>query len=179
MEVDPVCGMEVEPRETTGSYALDGHKYFFCSTYCLDAFKQSPGKYVGEQPKASAGHYAAVAAKPRVAHGADPRMPLPSPSPSGSAVEYTCPMHPEIVRPEPGSCPICGMNLEPRMPAAAEDNRELADMKRRFWASAIITAFLVIAGMSDLAFPETVERFISPKALAWAEFLLATPVIMR
>ena len=105
MEVDPVCGMEVEPRETTGSYALDGHEYFFCSTRCLDTFKQNPGKYVGEQPKASAGHYAAVAAKPRVAHGADPRMPLPSPSPSGSAVEYTCPMHPEIVRPRARQLP--------------------------------------------------------------------------
>ena len=148
MELDPVCGLEVEPRETTGSYALDGHEYFFCSTRCLDAFKQNPGKYVGEQPKASAGHHAAVAAKPPVAHGAETRMPLASLSPIGSAVEYTCPMHPEIVRQAPGNCPICGMNLEPRMPAAAEDNRELADMKRRFWVSAVITAVVMIAGMS-------------------------------
>jgi Cu+-exporting ATPase len=70
------------------------------------------------------------------------------------------------------------MNLEPRTPTAAEDNRELADMKRRFWVSAVITAVVVIAGMSDIAFPETVERFISPKALACGQFILATPVIV-
>jgi len=177
MEVDPVCGMKVEPSETTGSYALDGHRYFFCSTRCLDAFKQNPTKYLSDHPgSAATPEHVSVAAGAAVKP--ESPAPLPPPSPIVSAVEYTCPMHPEIVRQAPGACPICGMNLEPRTPTAAEDNRELVDMKRRFWVSAVITAVVVIAGMSDIAFPETVERFIYPKALAWGQFILATPVIV-
>ena len=70
------------------------------------------------------------------------------PAASGaSAVEYTCPMHPEIVRDAPGTCPICGMALEPRTitaPEEGEENPELVDMTRRFWVSAVLTAPLIL-----------------------------------
>jgi Cu+-exporting ATPase len=179
MEVDPVCGMKFEPTETTDSYALDTQNYFFCSTRCFDAFKLNPSKYAKEQSGFVATHqHAVVAAVAPVTTGVETAAPDVSPPRAVSAVEYTCPMHPEIVRQRPGSCPICGMNLEPRTPTAAQDTRELVDMKSRLWVSAVITAVVVISGMSDIAFPETVERLTSPRALALGELILSTPVVL-
>ena len=94
-----------------------------------------------------------------------------------SRVEYTCPMHPEIVRSEPGACPICGMALEPRTVAVAEANPELEDMTRRFWIAAALSLPLFLAGMSDLIPGESLRHLLSPTLLAWLELLLATPVV--
>ena len=93
------------------------------------------------------------------------------------SVEYTCPMHPEVVRSEPGSCPICGMALEPRN-APAEDNAELRDMTRRFWTStALALPVFVMAMVTDLL-PQAMPKFVSMTALQWLEFALATPVVL-
>jgi Cu+-exporting ATPase len=94
-------------------------------------------------------------------------------------IEYTCPMHPEIVRDEPGNCPICGMTLEPRtvVPESAEENGELRDMTRRFWVSAVLTVPLVAVAMGHLIPGRPLEGLIPPRAQPWLEFFLATPVV--
>ena len=94
--------------------------------------------------------------------------------------EYTCPMHPEIVRDAPGSCPICGMALEPRTVSIEEEqNPELSNMTRRFWASVALTAPILIVAMADI-FPglSALIRFASPRTWQWLEFILATPVVL-
>src|SRR5262245_58763133 len=114
--IDPVCGMTVEPASAAGSFNHAGRTYYFCSRHCLERFRADPAAYLGD-------------AKPKAA------MPA---APAGT--KYTCPMHPEIVRDGPGSCPICGMALEPLTPSADEGpNPELLDMQRRFWIGAALT----------------------------------------
>jgi Cu+-exporting ATPase len=92
-------------------------------------------------------------------------------------VEYTCPMHPEIVRDRPGNCPICGMALEPRTVTAVKDNAELDEMKRRFWVGVALTATLLVIAMGDMVGLHP-DRFVSPRALSWLELALATPVVL-
>jgi Cu+-exporting ATPase len=93
--------------------------------------------------------------------------------------EYVCPMHPEVVRDAPGACPICGMALEPRTATAAEEaNPELKMMTRRFWASAVLTAPLLLLAMSEMLPGEPVQRAFSSRLLVWVELLLATPVVL-
>ncbi len=93
--------------------------------------------------------------------------------------EYTCPMHPEIVRSGPGSCPICGMALEPRtVTAGDEDNPELRDMSRRFWVSLMLTLPLLAVAMASMIRGMPVRRILPGASLPWAEFLLATPVVL-
>ncbi len=93
--------------------------------------------------------------------------------------EYTCPMHPEIVRNGPGSCPTCGMALEPRtVTAVEEDNPELRDMSRRFWVSLMLTLPLLAVAMASMISEMPVRRILPGASLPWAEFLLATPVVL-
>jgi Cu+-exporting ATPase len=95
--------------------------------------------------------------------------------------EYTCPMHPEIVRQEPGSCPICGMALEPRTVSAVatiEENPELRDMTRRFWVSLALTAPLMAIAMAAMLWEMPLHRLLPGAALPWLEFGLATPVVL-
>src|SRR5213594_3781004 len=92
--------------------------------------------------------------------------------------EYTCPMHPEVVRSEPGACPLCGMALEPRAPTAAEEaSPELVDMSRRFWLSLVLTLPLFLAAMAEMLPGEPLRQALAGRALAWVELALATPVV--
>ncbi|HLW79743.1 MAG TPA: heavy metal translocating P-type ATPase, partial [Terriglobia bacterium] len=94
-----------------------------------------------------------------------------------SRTEYVCPMHPEIVRTEPGSCPICGMALEPRtVTLEAEANPELVDMTRRFWVSVVLSAPVILLGMSDMV--PGLERAVGGHTRVWAELALSTPVVL-
>jgi Cu+-exporting ATPase len=93
-------------------------------------------------------------------------------------VEYTCPMHPEVVRAEPGICPICGMALEWRTILAEETNPELMDMTRRFRLSAVLTAPLVVLAMSRMFFSDQLHALFSARSLTFVEFALATPVAL-
>ena len=109
---DPVCGMSVDPARTPHRAEHDGQSYFFCGTRCRERFIAEPARYVSEKPmqeQATAG------------------------------TQWTCPMHPEIIRDAPGACPICGMALEPRKVTGEEINPELVDMTRRFWISLALT----------------------------------------
>jgi Cu+-exporting ATPase len=117
----------------------------------------------------------------------EPDVPIAA----AARTEYTCPMHPEIVRPEPGSCPICGMALEPRtVTAAPEENPELRDMTRRFWISLALTAPLMVIAMVSMLWPRALmggldiarggQYAVTPwsSILPWLEFALATPVVL-
>jgi P-type Cu+ transporter len=104
----------------------------------------------------------------------EPETPVAS-----TRTEYTCPMHPEIVRAEPGSCPICGMALEPRtVTAAQEENPELRDMTRRFWAGVVLTAPLLAIAMGSMLWPHKIMSSLEGARLPWLEFALATPVVL-
>ncbi len=155
-ETDPVCGMSVGPESAAGSVDHAGVTYWFCSPSCVAKFKADPGSYASE--------------------GA----PLAKPSARlTTAAEYTCPMHPEVVRSEPGSCPICGMALEPRTVTADEpENPELRDMTRRLWISTILTAPLFLLTMGTMLAGHAATAWIAPRALAWLELALATPVVL-
>ncbi len=112
---------------------------------------------------------------PEVRHGSGARRAaVPE-----TSTEYVCPMHPEIVRDDPGACPICGMALEPRT-VTLEDapNPELGDMTRRFWISAALSLPLFILAMSDMLPGQPLQHFVSPRLLTWIQFVLATPVVL-
>ncbi|HET9990549.1 MAG TPA: heavy metal translocating P-type ATPase, partial [Kofleriaceae bacterium] len=153
---DPVCGMTVKVGLAKGGSAThEGHEYWFCNPKCCDKFIADPAKYLA----------------PPVSAAPAPPVPVPSADP---AAIYTCPMHPEVRQSGPGSCPICGMALEPALPSLEDDaNPELADMTRRFWISAAITLPLFIIAMGELVgFTPFAAR-----TRTWIELVLATPVV--
>ena len=137
--VDPVCGMTIDPADAVGHVDYNGQTYDFCAESCLQRFKADPARYVepGTAPLESALLVARGTHSPDFQQPTSPRTNrIPNPEsriPAGST-KWTCPMHPEIVRDGPGSCPICGMALEPLTITAEEpENPELRDMTRRFW----------------------------------------------
>jgi len=157
MVKDPVCGMDVDPSSTAYRSEHDGHRYYFCSEHCRAKFQADPVSYL--QPKAPA---AASAAEEL----------------SEEAGEWTCPMHPEIRRPGPGPCPICGMALEPvTVTADSGPSPELTDMTRRFWIGLILAVPVLVLGMGGELFP-SLHDLISEKASTWVQLVLATPVVL-
>jgi Cu+-exporting ATPase len=104
--------------------------------------------------------------------------PLTPPAPRRAKTAYTCPMHPQIVRDEPGACPICGMALEPvtATPGGEEEDPELRDMTRRFWVSAALTVPLVVVAMAHLV--PSLAHVVDPRVRVWIELALATPVVL-
>src|SRR5436190_11177385 len=139
--VDPVCGMRVNPQQAAGSVEYHGTTYFFCAVGCAEKFKVDPERYL--KPKAAAPIGIQRASKGPPATHASPM--------TGGQIEYTCPMHPEIVRGAPGSCPRCGMALEPRTISLADEaNPELVDMSRRFWVSLALSLPLLPIAMSEM-----------------------------
>lgn len=152
-EIDPVCGMTVDPQHAAGSYEYQGKTYYFCNPHCLHRFREDPEKFLN---KSSA---PPVEAKP--------------------GQKYTCPMHPEIVRDGPGSCPICGMALEPVTVSLDDgENPELVDMRRRFWVCLVLTIPVFAIGMSDLIPGQPLQHSFSAQVLGWLQLILATPVVL-
>jgi Cu+-exporting ATPase len=146
-------------EDTPHRYTLHGKQYFFCCDGCRSEFEKNPAKYL--EPRETPGTHTVV--EPKVAAG------------SSSPSSYTCPMHPEVVRDGPGSCPICGMALEPRTVSADEPpNPELADMTRRFWVSVALVVPIVGLAMGEMIAGGPV---LGP-ATAWVELLLASPVVL-
>ena len=158
--IDPVCGMTVNPPGA-GSYEHDGKTYYFCSQHCLHKFQNAPEEFLAGGPTPM-GHH---------------EMPAPTPA-EGQKIEYTCPMHPEVIRDAPGFCPICGMALEPRTVTMEEDNTELTDMKRRFWVSVVLSLPVLIIGMSDLIPGDPARTLLGPRMSTWVSLVLATPVVV-
>jgi Cu+-exporting ATPase len=146
--LDPVCGMAVDPRTSPHRHLHAGEAHHFCSAGCRSKFAVDPAKYLagggGNEPQhATAGTI------------------------------YTCPMHPEIRQEGPGSCPICGMALEPE--AGGEDEGgELAEMTRRFWISAALAPPVVVLDMSGhFGFAP-----LTHDASTWVQLVLTTPVVL-
>jgi Cu+-exporting ATPase len=154
---DPVCGMEVAPERAAATVAHGGNTYYFCSAGCAAKFRADPDHHTGPKPV--------------------PPPPAPQAGP-GEAAEWTCPMHPEVIRSGPGSCPLCGMALEPRTVTLADGpNPELVDMSRRFWVSVALSAPLVLMMVADL-FPGRPLHMLLGGARTWIELALATPVVL-
>jgi Cu+-exporting ATPase len=150
--IDPVCGMTVDPSSAAGSVEHEGKKYYFCSPHCVHKFRADPKRYLHPD------------AKP------EPMEAAPPAAPPGGKVEYICPMDPEIVRDRPGSCPKCGMALEPRVISAEEGpNPELLDMRRRFWVGVVLTVPLLALHLT---------YSWHPAYRGWLELALATPVVL-
>ncbi|HEY6216082.1 MAG TPA: heavy metal-binding domain-containing protein, partial [Pyrinomonadaceae bacterium] len=149
--VDPVCGMTVDPANAAGSFEYQGKTYYFCNTHCLHRFQKDPESFLQKT----------------------------EPKPVTKAGKYTCPMHPEIIRDGPGSCPICGMALEPLVASLEEEeNTELTDMTRRFWTAVILTTPVFVLGMSDLIPGQPLQQIFSMRTLAWLQLVLASPVVL-
>jgi heavy metal translocating P-type ATPase len=166
--VDPVCHMSVDPR----SAAFAEHKgdiFYFCCNGCRTKFVADPDKYAAPLPAAERGH----------AHDATPSTPSKMNRNAGQATTYTCPMHPEIVRDAPGSCPKCGMALEPTI-ATLEDveNPELIDMRRRFWVSAVFTLPVFAMGMAEMIPGDLFGALVPASARSIVAFVLSLPVVV-
>ena len=141
---DPVCGMAVDPATAEHRSQYEDELHYFCSNRCREKFDAEPGRYT-----------ARTAAETAIPTAAD--------------TLWTCPMHPQIVRNAPGSCPICGMALEPMTPAGGEPNPELRDMTRRFWVCVGLSAPLIVVAMAEHALSFST---------AWMQFALATPAVL-
>jgi Cu+-exporting ATPase len=165
MTIDPVCGMSVQPDTAAGSFEYDGRTYYFCSTHCLENFRADPQQFLNKaQPgNTQPVHIQGPSAAKRSSH----------------AATYTCPMHPEVRSDKPGSCPKCGMALEPRTVSLEEEqNPELTDMTHRFWVGVVLTVPLLLIAMSDLVPGKPLEQIVSMSTLGWVQFALATPVVL-
>src|SRR5436309_1442955 len=176
---DPVCGMTVDPQNAAGFYEYKGQTYFFCSVGCREKFKADPERFLNHEPANPIGIQLGAKQQP-VASTTPSGLPAWGPrSARGSdTVTYTCPMHPEIVRDGAGSCPICGMALEPRVATGAEENAELIHMKRRFWVSVALTLPLLVLAMSEFIPGDPVRSLVAPRLLAWISLALASPVVL-
>ena len=154
--IDPVCGMKVNPDKAAAQHDHQGQTYYFCSGHCATKFKANPNDYLKEKeiPKAE--------------------------TKKNSTGKYTCPMHPEIVQDGPGSCPICGMALEPKQPTAEQGpDPELQNMQQRFWISVVLTVPIFLIAMGGLIPVEGIKHFLHSNMawLNWLQLVLATPVV--
>ncbi|HVF47274.1 MAG TPA: heavy metal translocating P-type ATPase [Pyrinomonadaceae bacterium] len=168
--VDPVCGMNIDPATAAGSTDHNGETVYFCSKGCLAKFKLNPEAYF----KGSGDEMSSGSAPAEHDHQAAPT----SSTVTAGDIEYTCPMHPQVVQIGPGSCPICGMALEPKVISldTPEDTTELDDMKRRFWVSAALTLPVLVLEMGSMLL--SVDRVIPHAANGWLQFALASVVVV-
>ncbi|WP_426748051.1 heavy metal translocating P-type ATPase [Myxococcus faecalis] len=192
--IDPVCGMKVDPSAPKGgSLEHEGRTFHFCNPKCRERFGADPARYLAPPPEApeppppaAPGTMYVCPMDPEVRQdhpGACPKCGMAlepeTLSVPETRVEYVCPMHPEVVREGPGSCPLCGMALEPRtvLPEDRPDP-ELTSMWRRFLVGMGLTVPLLVLAMSDMIPGQPVQHAVPASVLAWAQLLLATPVVL-
>ncbi len=154
-EIDPVCGMTVDPAAGKPYFDHRGRRYHFCCQGCQTKFAADPERYLAPKTEAPA-----------------------EPAPPGTL--YTCPMHPEVEQDHPGPCPLCGMALEPMMPTLESgENAELVEMRRRFWFSLGLAVPVIFFAMGG-ALPgigAALARILSPMASIWVQLVLTTPIV--
>ncbi|MEO7132694.1 MAG: heavy metal translocating P-type ATPase [Vicinamibacterales bacterium] len=151
--VDPVCGMTISPADAVGTVEHGRHIYHFCSDSCIGRFRANPSEFVGG-------------------------MKPPAISEGNADAEYTCPMHPEVRQKGPGSCPICGMALEPvNVTLEEQPNEELTDMTRRFWWSLAVTVPILGFMVAEFLPGDLLHR-VPAGWRNWIELALATPVVL-
>lgn len=157
---DPVCGMDIDPRDAAEQVTHAGVTHSFCSSGCAATFRDDPASYLSAD-----------------GHGAS-RPTASASSPTPATGKWTCPMHPEVVEDGPASCPICGMALEPMTPSIEdEENPELANMSRRFWVSLALSAPLLVLSMGAML-PGLAELLPSGGTRHLIELILASPVVL-
>ncbi|MGK0220052.1 MAG: Cu+-exporting ATPase, partial [Planctomycetota bacterium] len=150
---DPVCGMAVAEEGAAGRATHNGTKYFFCSSSCEHKFVHSPGRYIGDRTEA------------------------PQAGPPDAI--YTCPMHPDVRQVGPGTCPICGMALEPESATAEPDDTELRDMTRRLLIAASLSLPVVLLSMGDMVLPgRPVHDLVGSRLSSLLEFAFTTAVVL-
>ncbi len=153
--MDPICGMPLNPAETALKSSYQDQTYYFCSSHCLSQFKASPEKALARVQKPSL---------PVTHHGSN---------------TYTCPMHPEIKQEGPGTCPVCGMALDPMTLSLEDrDDGELQDMGRRFQVSAILAGLVVTFAMAKHIPGFSIPTWFSIQTGQWIELVLTTPVVL-
>src|SRR5437660_5173192 len=169
---DPVCGMTVDPQKHADKIAHGGTTYYFCSSRCAERFAKDPEKCLVYPGTAGMDHGPAPTGQ-----GATGRAGA---SASRAAtdekkIRYTCPMHPQVIRMGPGSCPICGMALEPMdVFAEVEADPEYDLMRQRFWISAVLSLPLLLLSMVG----DLMGAQLTPAVRNGIEFFLATPVVL-
>jgi Cu+-exporting ATPase len=159
--IDPVCGMTVEPARAAGSVTHAGKTYHFCSQHCVKKFQARPEYYTSGEQRQEA-------------------MPKAN-SAASSTAKYTCPMDPEIVQIGPGTCPKCGMALEPMQPTAEEGpDPELISMQRRLVIGVVLALPVFLIAMGGLLPVPALVNFLHEHmaALNWLQLVLATPVVL-
>jgi Cu+-exporting ATPase len=168
---DPVCGMTVVPEKSACKVEHTGKTYYFCSRGCAERFSREPEKFLVVPGTGEMKHSPAPAEHGAMQHtGADA-----SRTADEKKIRYTCPMHPQIIQMGPGSCPICGMALEPMdVFADVEADPEYDSMRLRFWVSAALSLPVLLLSMVG----ESLGLHLSPTVLNGIEFLLATPVVL-
>ncbi len=167
IRIDPVCGMKVKAT-TKNKLVHEGEEHWFCNPKCLAKFEADPDKYLKKDEHAGRGH----------AHGhghGHGHGDAEEVAPPGTI--YTCPMHPEVRQVGPGSCPKCGMALEPEVPTSAPaDDSELRDMTRRFWVALALTLPLFVISMGDMLLDHRIAHELGHRTKTFLELGLATPV---
>jgi Cu+-exporting ATPase len=168
--------MTVDPAHAAGQSEYEGKTYSFCSVSCKQKFDRDPGHYASGRAIEPHGHDHGHGHAEVHTIGMAPRAPRPQ---AAAAASYTCPMHPQIIRSGPGSCPICGMALEPVVATADEGpNPELVEMRRRFWVALILSVPLLVLAMAEMIPGRPLAGLIPPRILPWVELALATPVVL-
>jgi len=164
-EKDPVCGMTVDPKKAAATVEHNGKTHYFCSARCGERFRTAPEKYLVAP---------GTTGMERVHAGASASTKADA---KAQGIRYTCPMHPEIVQIGPGTCPKCGMALEPMDFVAGgeeEADPEYESMRKRLWVgTALSVPLLLLAMISDF-----VGLRLEPSTKNWIELLLATPVVL-
>jgi Cu+-exporting ATPase len=168
---DPVCGMTVVSQKAAGKVEHGGKTYYFCSKRCAERFSDQPEKFLAAPQTGGMEHSPAPEEHGAMQHtGADGSRRADE-----RKVRYTCPMHPQIIQIGPGSCPICGMALEPmEVFADVEADPEYDSMCLRFWISAALSLPVLLLSM----FGEALGLHLAPQVLNAIEFFLATPVVL-
>jgi len=158
-EIDPVCHMNVMPETAAGKDDYQGKTYYFCCQRCLERFRSNPGQFL----KSVDTHRIPAAANTvQFQNFSAPKSESIPPD-----IPFTCPMHPEIRQMGPGTCPKCGMALEPEVATLEEEeNPELVDMTRRFWIAAALTAPVLVLGMAEMLRP--VQLILATPTVLWA-----------
>ncbi|HMD06239.1 MAG TPA: heavy metal translocating P-type ATPase [Candidatus Acidoferrum sp.] len=169
---DPVCGMMVDPQKSAAKAAHGDQTYYFCSQRCAERFEKEPDGFLATPD--AAGMESSSNAR-HAKHSTDDSPTSERSRALNKDSRYTCPMHPEIVQLGPGSCPICGMALEPMDAfAGVEADPEYDSMLRRSWVSSALSLPVLLIAM----FGDALKLPLSSVARNWLEFVLATPVVL-
>jgi len=174
MAIDPVCGMTVD-RGTSLKATYHGEQYFFCSAHCKTKFEKDPDNFLESKSDAASCH-----SDHRHPHAHGKAQPAAKTASLNDDRIYTCPMHPEVKQKGPGSCPICGMALEPMELSLEEEgpNHELLDMTKRFWWSLVLSLPLFAVAMSDMIPGNPLHQWLATASARWIQLALATPVVL-